>query len=72
MSASRGLGMSAGAQANMPLWKLLSMDRPYLRPINFVPAQITPVLFQREEEILEVEEFIGQKIFLLSLFYISN
>ncbi|KAH8119303.1 hypothetical protein DFH11DRAFT_436700 [Phellopilus nigrolimitatus] len=53
---ARGLG--AKYNANMSLSKLLALDRPYLRPITFVPAQQTPVLFQRPEEIFEVEELI--------------
>ncbi|EJD03029.1 uncharacterized protein FOMMEDRAFT_146750 [Fomitiporia mediterranea MF3/22] len=52
---SRGLG--ARYNPNLPLSKLLALDRPYLRPINFVPAQLTPVLFQHEEELIEVHEF---------------
>ncbi|KLO18329.1 hypothetical protein SCHPADRAFT_120527 [Schizopora paradoxa] len=36
---------------------MLDFDRPYLRPIMFVPAEMTPVLFQDEEEILEPVEW---------------
>ncbi|THH10519.1 hypothetical protein EW145_g1277 [Phellinidium pouzarii] len=43
---------------NMPLSKLLALDRPYLKPIHFVPAQLTPVLFKDEEELLVVEDHI--------------
>ncbi|KAL5485162.1 SQS1_6 [Sanghuangporus weigelae] len=52
---SRGLG--ARYNPNMPLSKLLALDRPYLRPINFVRAQLTPVLFEHQEELIEVHEF---------------
>ncbi|KAL5507239.1 SQS1 [Sanghuangporus vaninii] len=52
---SRGLG--ARYNSNMPLSKLLALDRPYLRPINFVRAQLTPVLFEHQEELIEVHEF---------------
>lgn len=57
---SRGLGSSRyTGNTNVPLSNLLNIDRPYLRPIIFVPAQLTPVLFRREEEIIEVPEVIG-------------
>ncbi|KAL5523824.1 hypothetical protein ACEPAG_7997 [Sanghuangporus baumii] len=52
---SRGLG--ARFNPNMPLSKLLALDRPYTRPINFVRAQLTPVLFEHQEELIEVREF---------------
>lgn len=56
---SRGLGVNS----NMPLAKLLALDRPYLRPIAFVPAQITPILFEEEDEIIEamVEDADGKQ-----------
>ena len=57
---SRGLGASKySGNTNVPLSQLLTIDRPYLRPIKFVPAQLTPVLFEREEEIIEVPQVTG-------------
>ena len=60
---SRGLG--ARYNPNLPLSKLLALDRPYLRPVNFVRAQLTPVLFERQEELIEVHEFKGAQSTLL-------
>ncbi|TDL25994.1 hypothetical protein BD410DRAFT_560308 [Rickenella mellea] len=51
----RGRGFNRFDQ-NIPLAKLLDMDRPLLKPITFVRAQINPILFQRHEEILEVPD----------------
>lgn len=49
---SRGIGASAATYTtNVPLSQLL--DRPLLRPVVFVRAQLQPVLFQRTEELLE-------------------
>lgn len=42
--------------------KLLYEDRPYLRPIKFVPSENTRVLFQEQEEILKpVVEEVGDE-----------
>lgn len=56
----RGGGLGAKFNPQMSLSKLLSIDRPFLRPITFVPAQLTPVLFKEEEELIQVEPFIGK------------
>jgi hypothetical protein len=52
----RRLGAKLGATT--PLSKALYEDRPFLRPVVFVKAQINPFLFQEEEDILQpgVEE----------------
>lgn len=56
---SRGLG--AKNTGNISLSAALALDRPYLRPIHFVPAQLTPVLFQQQEELIQVvEDFVGK------------
>ena len=58
---SLGLGAKPSNKYNakMPLSNLLALDRPYLRPVIFVPAQIMPVLFQNEEEIMEAPKATG-------------
>ena len=49
--------MSAG----VPLSKLLSEDRPLLRPVVFVRSVYTATLFQEEEEILKpLAEDVGE------------
>ena len=56
----RGGGLGSKFNPHMSLSKLLAIDRPFLRPITFVPAQLTPVLFKEEEELIQVEPFIGK------------
>ncbi|KAG0707012.1 hypothetical protein DFH29DRAFT_897923 [Suillus ampliporus] len=42
-----------GPDSNTPLSKLLSSERPYLRPVIFVPSVHTRTLFEEVEEILQ-------------------
>lgn len=61
---SRGIG--AKYTENMSLSAMLALDRPYLRPIQFVKAQLTPVLFKDEEELIQVEPFVGMYLQLIA------
>ena len=48
-------------KAGVPLSKLLSEDRPYLRPIVFVRSVQTATLFEEEEDILKpLAEDVGK------------
>lgn len=47
----RGFGYSGNAYASLS--KLLDRDRPFLKPIHFVPSSLTPTLFREEEDILQ-------------------
>lgn len=56
----RGRGSRGRGGGDGPLSKLLYEDRPYLRPIKFVPSVNTRILFQEQEEILKpVAEEVG-------------
>ncbi|KAK0483271.1 hypothetical protein IW261DRAFT_1332274, partial [Armillaria novae-zelandiae] len=58
----RGRGSRGRGRGDGPLSKLLYEDRPYLRPIKFVPAVNNRILFQEEEEILKpVVEEVGDE-----------
>ncbi|KAK0448358.1 uncharacterized protein EV420DRAFT_1567546 [Desarmillaria tabescens] len=57
-----GRGARSRGGSNGPLSKLLYEDRPYLRPIKFVPSVNTRILFQEQEEILKpVVEDVGDE-----------
>ncbi|KAK0502896.1 hypothetical protein EDD18DRAFT_1135523 [Armillaria luteobubalina] len=58
----RGRGSRGHGRGDGPLSKLLYEDRPYLRPIKFVPAVHNRILFQEQEEILKpVVEEVGDE-----------
>jgi hypothetical protein len=61
--ARPGFGHSTNRNRNAPdapLSKLLYSERPYLKPIKFVPSVLTRTLFQEEEDILQpVAESVG-------------
>ena len=50
------------------LSQLLYEDRPFLKPITFVPSKLTPTLFLRDEEIFKpVAEEAGPFIYFFSV-----
>ncbi|KAK0240504.1 hypothetical protein EDD85DRAFT_825551 [Armillaria nabsnona] len=58
----RGRGLRGRGGGDGPLSKLLYEDRPYLRPIKFVPSVNARILFQEQEEILKpVVEEVGDE-----------
>ncbi|KAK0197483.1 hypothetical protein F5146DRAFT_1015527 [Armillaria mellea] len=58
----RGRGSRGRGRGDGPLSQLLYEDRPYLRPIKFVPSVNTRILFQEQEEILKpIVEEVGDE-----------
>ncbi|KAK0445434.1 hypothetical protein EV421DRAFT_1796547 [Armillaria borealis] len=58
----RGRGLRGRGRGDGPLSKLLYEDRPFLRPIKFVPSVNSRILFQEQEEILQpVVEEVGDE-----------
>ncbi|KAG6879360.1 hypothetical protein C0992_003278 [Termitomyces sp. T32_za158] len=58
----RGRGRGSKLRPDAPLSALLFQERPFLRPIKFVPSVYTKVLFQEEEEIFQaVVEEVGEE-----------
>ncbi len=76
-SSPRGGKGPRGAQRGRPnpsgpLSNLLYEDRPYLRPIKFVPSEQARFLFQEEEEILKpVVEDVGTSSPILDILRIN-
>ena len=62
--ASLGRNVSEAVRSNAPLSKLLYSERPFLKPIIFVPSVYTRTLFEEVEDILQpVAESAGLWIF---------
>ncbi|KIJ60078.1 hypothetical protein HYDPIDRAFT_117800 [Hydnomerulius pinastri MD-312] len=58
--AQKGVHPTKVLGKDAPLSNLLYSERPFLRPVIFVPAKLTPFLFQESEELLKpVSEEVG-------------